>query len=92
MKTKIELAKVAQVYSGMNNRCCCGCAGKHSYASQHLRASIKSHGYQLEASDRSIKIIVDKMNKILPEVIMEDNLCYAVVGKRLYIAYFAAEK
>jgi len=71
----IDIAKVKSVYSGIDGKCCCGCAGKHS------------------TSERSIKIIVNRMNKLakINRTLMNkhgDHHAWLVNGKRLYVAYF----
>lgn len=81
---------VASVYSGIDGKCCCGCSGKHSYASEHVDWSSNNRGYQVtqdEVNDRSVKLI---SNKIFNSPTMKDEGSYAcaIVGKRLLIAYF----
>jgi len=87
------------VYSGINGKCCCGCAGKHTYASKHQKIASKDRGYKVgdeEVCDKTVKLIVNKMNKHLaipgnkPEYTnkkMLKKLVSIVVGRRLYIAY-----
>lgn len=99
MKYQIKINDVMSVYSGINGQCCCGCAGKHTYASQHQKIASKNRGYEVddeEVSDRTVKLIVNKMNKYLaitgnkPEFTtkkMLKELVSIVIGKRLYIAY-----
>src|SRR3990172_4945351 len=43
----IKVADIQSVYSGINGRCCCGCSGKHSYASQYRELASKGIGYQV---------------------------------------------
>lgn len=94
----VELARVSSVYSGINGRCCCGCSGKHTYASAHQEWASKNRGYEVtddEVSDRSVKIIVNKINKRIAEgdfEYYEDTFVSVVVGQRLYIAYFVTEE
>jgi hypothetical protein len=102
MKNQIDVTKIHQVYSGKNGKCCCGCAGKHTYATAYADAVAKSHGYMPDAdvfNDRTVKTIVGKMNRLPawhPPLDLDhadgyrtDNGNYvsAVVGQRLYIAY-----
>lgn len=86
----IALEKVSSVYSGKNGKCCCGCSGKHSYASQHREFASSRRGYNVtdkEISDRSVKTIVNKMNNYPGEIIYENGHVYLEHGNRLYIAY-----
>jgi len=92
---KIELANVASVYSGKDGKCCCGCAGKHTYASAHREWASQNRGYKVEdedVSDRTVKLIVNKMNKLFeggatPDYVEQDFVS-VVTGARLYVAYF----
>lgn len=86
MKNKV----IVSVYSGIAGRCCCGCAGKHRYASEHREYSSKYRGYSVtdeDVSDRSVKII---SNKVLndPDMKDEGDHAYVVKGNRLLITYF----
>jgi len=92
----VELNKVASVYSGQDGSCCCGCSGKHTYASQYRDWSSKDRGYEVkenEVSDRSVKTLVNKMNKLFEDGVEKEdgddpsNLVSVVNGNRLYIAY-----
>jgi len=96
---KIKIDDVMSVYSGINGQCCCGCAGKHTYASKYQKIASKDRGYEVgdeEVSDRTVKLIVNKMNKYLaipgnkPEYTnkkMLKELISIVKGEHLYIAY-----
>jgi len=69
----LTLNQVTKVYSGINGRCCCGCAGKHTTR---------------EESPRSVKLIFNKILKAgAQQDSPSDNHIYAVAGKRLYVAY-----
>lgn len=104
MTYQIDINKVQSVYSGKNGRCCCGCAGKHTYASKYKKVGSRDRGYVVqpeEVSDRTVKLIVNKMNKLLaipgakPEYLDKKTLkefASIVQGDRLYIAYFVKEK
>ncbi len=92
--TKIDMSQVASVYSGVNGRCCCGCAGKHTYASAHRDWASKNRGYAVasdEVNDRTVKLIVGKMQKLEPLPDGGDEYVAAVSGDRLYIAYLRKE-
>lgn len=82
-----KLEDVASVYSGINGRCCCGCAGKYSYSEQHRNWSTKDRGYQVgddEVSDRSVKIIAGKLLRAEESVNkLGDGLFTLEVGNRL---------
>ena len=82
--------EIVSVYSGKAGHCCCGCAGKHTYASAHREWAGKNRGYSVsddEISDRTVKII---SNKVLedPDVEHEDSLSSVEVGNRLLIVYY----
>ncbi len=100
MPRPIDLTKVASVYSGKAGKCCCGCAGKHTVASEHRDWVGKDRGYEVsddEINDRTVKLIVNKIEAALNgEVEAEDidtdktthgQYFSATVGNRLYIAY-----
>lgn len=62
----IDLEKVQSVYNGKSG-CMCGCNGKHRYATKHREVAGKGRGYEIsddEVSDRSVKMLVNKFNKI----------------------------
>ncbi len=93
---QIVLRHVSSVYSGTHG-CCCGCKGKHTYASQHREWASKNRGYEVtdeDVGDRSVKLIVNRMNKMLDngaKLEFPDNIAeFASVTtpKRVYIAYF----
>jgi hypothetical protein len=78
------------VYSGINGKCCCGCAGKYRYASAYRVLAGVQRGYAVrdeEVSDRSIKII---SNKVLNNKNSEHSSdhSFLVIGKRLLIVYY----
>ena len=90
----INVDNVVMVYSGKRNACCCGCSGKYSYTSKHRVEGAADRGYAVDdedVSDRSVKIIVSKMNKQLDNVKVEHDICGRVmnvleVGGRMYFA------
>jgi hypothetical protein len=94
--TRLNVEHVASVYSGRNGKCCCGCAGKHSYASRHRFWASSNRGYAVdsnEVSDRSVKTIVNKMMKAgNMKLSRSGDHVYTVVDNRLYVAYFAMPK
>lgn len=93
-----DFTNVMQVYSGKTG-CMCGCQGRYHVASQHLALADADRGYghdQEDVSDRSVKIIVNKMIKQLstdPGAVMhleskDQYVAYDLKG-RTYAAYFA---
>jgi hypothetical protein len=88
--TTVDLSKVRQVYSGKPNKCCCGCAGKHTYASAASDVAAKRNGI---VSDRSVKTIVNKINALLAdgsavETCVREDFISVETETRLYVAYF----
>lgn len=85
----IDLSKIASVYSGRPG-CMCGCRGKYHYATQYLAAERKKQGDidPKEVSDRSVKIIVGKLNKD-PNTKIEDGIASIHTESRTLVAYFA---
>lgn len=64
---EVKLENVVSVYSGRVNACCCGCAGKHTYATAHRDFGGESRGYPVkddEVSDRGVKTIFKKMAEL----------------------------
>ena len=89
---KIELERVASVYSGKDGACCCGCSGKHSYAAEHRAWASHNRGYEVtleDINDRTVKTIVNKMNRNLLYVVQDNENIVSMVlpGERLYVAY-----
>lgn len=87
-----NLKNVASVYSGKAGRCMCGCAGKHTYASQHRAWAEKDRGYRIdddEVSDRTVKIIFNKLFKLGPPQAQDDGrIIFADHNGRAYVVYF----
>jgi hypothetical protein len=74
----IQLRDVQSVYSGRNNTCCCGCAGKHT---------------DIEENSKVVKQHVKRINQLLrdghidlagPTFISATSES----GQRVYIAYY----
>lgn len=90
----IELDTISNTYSGARFKCCCGCSGKHTYAKQHQAWASKDRGYEViddEVSDRGVKTIVNKMNKLIEEgyeAKLEETYISVDTDTRVYIAYF----
>lgn len=92
------LDQVRSVYSGIYGKCCCGCAGKHSYRSDLREEASKNRGYPVqddEVSDLAVKRIYNKIRRAYEanEKIDFDSEYIAWVDfsrsetGRLYIAY-----
>lgn len=87
---RIDRSAVKSVYSGTNGKCCCGCSGKHTYASAHVMEVGAKRGYAVQddqISDRTVNLICNKVEK-LPINYATSNCLSAVSGKRLYIVYW----
>jgi hypothetical protein len=90
----VDVSKMSSVYSGINGRCCCGCSGKHTYASVHRVNAGKNRGYEVkdeEINDRTVKRIVNLINKTELKEHAYDDMVAVVIKKRLYIAYMRTE-
>jgi hypothetical protein len=91
---KFKADFVRSVYSGKNGKCCCGCAGKHRYASALREEASKDRGYEVkddEVNDRQVAKVVAIMNdRSIPfeKDGLQSDYVAKVVGNRLYIAYF----
>lgn len=90
---KIALSNVLSVYSGKAGKCCCGCSGKHTYASATRDAAGKRRGYPVtdddEISDRCVKHTVAKIRNA-PEVEVCIGHVSVTIGTRVHIAYLRA--
>lgn len=86
---KIDAATVVSVYSGKHG-CACGCRGKHTYATKFAQEESLRRGYAVTVSDKTVNLIVGKMNALLADGYpqMADASFVSVETKtRLYIAY-----
>ena len=86
----LNLEKVTSVYSGKPNKCCCGCAGKHYYASATRARAGKARGYAVtdeDISDRMVKKVVAALNKAAIFECVAEDFRSAIWQGRLYIAY-----
>lgn len=93
------LANVMSVYSGVDGKCCCGCAGKHTYASAHVDEGSKNRGYKVnpwEVNDRVVKGVFNKVMKNFSPTNERDyewpGGVSVVIGTRLHIVYWLPEK
>lgn len=86
-------------YSGKAHHCCCGCAGKHSYASVWRMIASRARGYRVEdeeINDRTVKLIAAKVTRAIFEGSKPINFssdCVSVESStRTYVVYFAEAK
>ena len=93
--------KVMSVYNGKAHKCCCGCAGTHSYNSKHVVAASANRGYLVDAeecNDKEIGRILKLVQAAAGEAAAnqvdgEENdfgtseLYFITRGKREYIVY-----
>lgn len=90
----VDLAIVASVYVGKDGVCCCGCAGTHTYASQHTEFAGKERGYAVDDSSEVDDVVVARavatINRVGAE--WDGNIATAVVGRKIYIAYLVTTK
>jgi hypothetical protein len=90
----IQFDAISSTYSGKNGRCCCGCAGKHTYTKQYQEWASKDRGYEVsddEVSDRGVKTIINRMNKLITqgyEADLQDTYISVDADERIYVAYF----
>jgi hypothetical protein len=89
---KIHISDISSVYSGRPG-CCCGCRGKHTYASAHRKWAGDDRGYKIsddEVSDVTVKRIVDKIERLVKEgaeMLIAGNNVSVDTDTRTYIAY-----
>ena len=84
----LDVSNVFKVYNGKPNRCCCGCSGKYATATAHKEFADKDRGYVVEdANDVTVRKVVGKILSA-DNPIDEGGHVYAIVGKRMYIAYY----
>ncbi len=63
----IDVNTVLKSYTGKMG-CMCGCRGAYRVASKHLEAANAERGYDYDpedVSDRSVKMAVNKLNKLI---------------------------
>ena len=86
----LDLSKVFKVYNGRVNSCCCGCSGKYTVAGAHKAFADKDRGYPYDDSDVNDETVRKIVGKILSANNPKDEggHVYAIVGKRLLIAYY----
>ena len=85
----INLDDIMSVYSG-HPGCCCGCNGKHTYKPELKEIVGLNRGYPVkddECNSRTVKMIVNKMNKFPDKIKKEINHYSVEFPSRLYVAY-----
>lgn len=58
---ELQIADIMSVYSGKAGACCCGCSGKHRYASAHREVASKNRGYLItddEVNDQQVRKVL----------------------------------
>lgn len=86
----IKMDDVMSVYSGKADACCCGCKGKHTYASKMREAAGINRGYPVtddQVNDRVVKMIVRKMNAWPGKMEFDLGHVSVELNERLYVAY-----
>jgi len=92
----ISVKDVMSVYSGKPERCCCGCAGNHRYASAHRNTASRHRGYKVrdnEVNDKQVKRVLNLV-KANPDLIEHEatadrnnKFFSAEINGRLYVIY-----
>lgn len=84
----LDLSRVFKVYNGKANACCCGCSGKYATASALKAHADTDRGYEVDdTNDVTVRKIVGKiLSADNPQD--EGGHVYAIVGKRMYIAFY----
>ncbi len=88
---KVNASLVKHVYSGIDGRCCCGCAGKHTYSkASALAEKMISGNAPTFINDRTVAAVIKKIETSEnPDADFDDGSCVGtVIGKRVYIAYY----
>lgn len=88
----IPFEAVYSVYTGKAGKCCCGCAGKHTYVSSHRDFSTKNRGYTVEDHEINDTAAKRIYNQIVndPDAKVDENYGFITVetDTRLKIVYF----
>jgi len=88
----VKISDVVSVYSGKHAKCCCGCSGKHSYASAHRAFASQDRGYEVtdeEVNNREVTRVLRLIQANEESLNADDGPCIVsvTVGKRVYVAY-----
>lgn len=96
---KLDPAAFIHVYSGINGKCCCGCAGKHTYSGKAAGRGKELRGYEFddeEVNERTFLMMLRKIERFINADERNDfdecaQYVSVVVGNRLYVAYRTPE-
>ncbi len=95
----VTVDNVMSVYSGRPHTCCCGCAGKHTYNSKHVKVASRDRGYKVtpaEIGDRTVALVLNKLKRNSTCIDMYPHGAYnffsGIVGNRLYVVYMLPVK
>ena len=87
--------QILQVYSGLDGKCCCGCAGRYWYGTGKANSVARDNGYAPspeDCSDRMVAKVIRLINEApIEELEITDSYLARVIGARLYIAYLDKE-
>ena len=90
----LKVEDVVDVYSGKDNKCCCGCSGKYSYASAHRALGAGRRGYAVDDSDTNDKQVRRVFGLMLDQfyagndIEVDGDQAIFIVGQRLYMVMF----
>jgi len=91
---KLKLENIIKAYSGIANKCMCGCSGKYFYTSINKEAGAKEVGYSIDenVNDKRVEIILKHFyQKGVGEIeVIEDEGKYIFtifMGKTQYTLY-----
>lgn len=98
----INPENVISSYTGKQG-CMCGCIGNHRFASAHVEEARKQRGYDIgldEISDRSVKMAVNRLNKLIDwsdldmvkKYVNEDHAYFDTDNGRTIHVYFSENK
>ena len=88
----VDINRVKHVYNGRDGKCCCGCAGKHTYTALSAQAEEQTSGFRpRHVNDRTVTNVIRKIqDSSNQEVDFNYGTCVGtVIGTRIYIAYYA---
>jgi len=90
--SEIPFERVVSVYSGKAHTCCCGCAGKHTYASSYRDEASKRRGYSVEDHEINDAVVKRLYHRIVndPSAVVDPDYGFVSVeaDTRLNIVYF----
>jgi hypothetical protein len=91
MANQIDITKITSAYSGINGKCCCGCAGKHYYTPLGLsQMSETDYRRNVPPNERQVRRIVKKLEEL---GYTDEGFAFTAVdysgsqNGRLYLAY-----